>query len=106
MRFQALPGFRDFFPAEMAVRRHVEDAWHAASKAAGFEEIDGPPLESLDLFKAKSGNEIIDQLYVLNAERAREEARLGTGQNPKRKRGKRRKQPDPDQESLFGEGEQ
>jgi histidyl-tRNA synthetase len=64
MDFQALPGFRDFYPEEMALRRHVERAWHAASQAAGLEEIDGPPLESLDLLKAKSGNEIIDQLYT------------------------------------------
>ncbi|MHC5052163.1 MAG: ATP phosphoribosyltransferase regulatory subunit, partial [Planctomycetota bacterium] len=64
MEFKALPGFRDFYPEEMALRRHVEGAWHAASQAAGFREIDGPPLESLDLFKAKSGNEIIEQLYT------------------------------------------
>ncbi|MHC4135281.1 MAG: ATP phosphoribosyltransferase regulatory subunit, partial [Planctomycetota bacterium] len=64
MEFQALPGFRDFYPEEMALRRHVERAWHAAAGAAGFEEIDGPPLESLDLFKAKSGNEIVEQLYT------------------------------------------
>jgi histidyl-tRNA synthetase len=64
MDFQALPGFRDFYPEEMALRRHVEEAWHAASRAAGFEEIDGPPLESLDLFKAKSGNAIVEQLYT------------------------------------------
>jgi histidyl-tRNA synthetase len=64
MEFQALPGFRDFYPAEMAVRRHVERAWHEAARAAGFQEMDGPPLESLELFKAKSGNEIVDQLYA------------------------------------------
>jgi len=64
MAFQALPGFRDFYPEEMALRRHVEQAWHAAARGAGFEEIEGPPLESLDLFKAKSGNEIVEQLYA------------------------------------------
>jgi len=74
MDFQALPGFRDFYPGEMALRRHVERAWHAASRAAGFEEIDGPPLESLDLFKAKSGNEIIDQLYAFTDKGDREVA--------------------------------
>jgi histidyl-tRNA synthetase len=64
MSFRALAGFRDFYPVEMAMRRHIEGAWHAASKAAGFEEIDGPPLESLDLFKAKSGDAIVEQLYA------------------------------------------
>jgi len=64
MRFQTLPGFRDFYPAEMALRRHVEGAWHAAARTAGFEEIDGPPLESLELLKAKSGEAIVEQLYA------------------------------------------
>jgi len=64
MQFRALPGFRDFFPEEMAVRRHIESAWHAAARAAGFEEIEGPPLESLDLLKAKSGEAIVEEIYA------------------------------------------
>jgi histidyl-tRNA synthetase len=64
MRFQALPGFRDFFPEDLAVRRWIESAWHRASRNAGFEEIDGPVLEALELFTAKSGPEIANQLYA------------------------------------------
>ena len=63
MQFKALPGFRDFYPDEMFVRRHVEGAWHAAARAAGFEEIDGPPLESLELLTAKSGEAIVGELF-------------------------------------------
>ena len=74
MSFRALPGFRDFYPAEMAVRRRVEDAWHAASRAAGFEEIDGPPLESLDLFRAKSGDAIAGELFQFTDKGGREVA--------------------------------
>ena len=66
MRFKALSGFRDFYPAEMARRRWIEDAWHRASRAAGFEEWDGPILESLDLIAAKSGDEIEGQLYAFS----------------------------------------
>jgi histidyl-tRNA synthetase len=66
MRFDGLKGFRDFYPAEMAFRRWIEDAWHRASRAAGFEEWDGPVLESLDLIAAKSGAEIEGQLYVFD----------------------------------------
>jgi histidyl-tRNA synthetase len=64
MRFQPLPGFRDFYPEEMAVRRAIEEAWHRASLRAGFQEWSGPPLESLELFTAKSGDEIVEQLYA------------------------------------------
>lgn len=74
MAFQALPGFRDFYPETMALRRHIERAWHAAAKAAGFEEIDGPPLESLELFKAKSGAAIADELYAFTDKGDREVA--------------------------------
>ena len=74
MSFRALPGFRDFFPEEMAVRRHVESAWHAASRAAGFEEIDGPPLETLDLLKAKSGDAIAEELFDFTDKGGREVA--------------------------------
>jgi histidyl-tRNA synthetase len=74
MAFRALTGFRDFYPKEMALRRHVEQAWHAASRSAGFEEIDGPPLESLDLLRAKSGEEIVAQLYTFRDKGEREVA--------------------------------
>jgi histidyl-tRNA synthetase len=74
MRFQTLPGFRDFFPEDMAVRRWVESAWHRASRAAGFAEIDGPVLEGLELFTAKSGPEIAGQLFAFTDKGGREVA--------------------------------
>lgn len=64
MRFRVLPGFRDFLPQELAVRRWIESAWRRASRGAGFEEIDGPVLEPLELLSAKSGEEIVGQLYA------------------------------------------
>ena len=72
MRFQALPGFRDFEPEAQAVRRWIESAWHEASRRAGFQEWDGPPLESLELFTAKSGQEIAEQLYAFTDKGGRE----------------------------------
>lgn len=64
MRFKVLPGFRDFLPAELATRRWIESAWHRASRGAGFQEVDGPVLEPLELVTAKSGEEIVQQLYT------------------------------------------
>jgi histidyl-tRNA synthetase len=72
MRFQALPGFRDFDPPTMAVRRWVESSWHEASRRAGFQEWDGPALESLELFTSKSGQEIAEQLYAFTDKGGRE----------------------------------
>src|SRR5688572_8599839 len=62
--FQRLPGFRDFPPEDLALRAHVFDAWRRVSRRYGFQEYDGPPLESLDLYVEKSGAEIVEQLYT------------------------------------------
>jgi histidyl-tRNA synthetase len=63
MRHQALPGFRDFHPPELAVRAHVFGAMRRVALRYGFEEYDGPPLEALELYTEKSGDEIVAQLY-------------------------------------------
>lgn len=60
---QALPGFRDFLPAECAVRNYIFAQWREVSRRYGFVEYDGPVLEDLELFKKKSGEEIAKQLY-------------------------------------------
>jgi histidyl-tRNA synthetase len=63
MQTQALPGFRDFYPDDFAVRAHIFRTWREVAARYGFEEYDGPPLEPLDLYTAKSGAEIVGQLY-------------------------------------------
>ena len=45
------------------VRAHVFEAWRRVSRRYGFVEYDGPPLEALDLYVEKSGQEIVSQLY-------------------------------------------
>ena len=63
MQPKALPGFRDFYPADFAFRAHLFNTWRAVAARYGFEEWDGPPLEPLELYTAKSGDEIVGQLY-------------------------------------------
>ena len=63
MSIQALPGFRDFYPDTMAIRSHVFGAMRRVALRYGFEEYDGPPLEPLELYTQKSGDEIVGQLY-------------------------------------------
>lgn len=62
--FARLPGFRDFPPEEMAVRAHICDAWRRVAVRYAFREYDGPPLEALELYTEKSGDEIVGQLYT------------------------------------------
>lgn len=63
MTAKALPGFRDFPPNDLALRAYIFAAWRRVATRYGFEEYDGPPLEPLDLYTAKSGDEIVGQLY-------------------------------------------
>jgi histidyl-tRNA synthetase len=74
MAFQALPGFRDFYPAELAQRTHIFDAMRRVARRYGFEEYDGPPLEPLELYTDKSGEEIVGQLYAFTDRGGREVA--------------------------------
>ncbi len=64
MAIQALPGFRDFYPDDLALRNHIFDAMRRVAPRYGFEEWDGPPLEPLELYTGKSGDEIVAQLYT------------------------------------------
>jgi histidyl-tRNA synthetase len=64
MRFSALPGFRDVFPEVFARRRRIFGVWRDVATRYGFEEYDGPPLEPLELYTQKSGDEIVGQLYT------------------------------------------
>src|SRR5687768_500932 len=70
----ALPGFRDFYPKELAEREYIFRVWHDVASRFGFEQYDGPPLESLDLYTKKSGDEIVTQLYSFTDKGGREVA--------------------------------
>ena len=63
VEIRGLPGFRDFYPEEMATRAYVVSIWREVARRYGFEEYDGPPLEDLELYTRKSGEEIVEQLY-------------------------------------------
>src|SRR5688572_8321820 len=58
-----LPGFRDFYPDEFAARAFILQTWRDVARRFGFVEYDGPPLEPLELYTKKSGDEIVGQLY-------------------------------------------
>ncbi|HXR03242.1 MAG TPA: histidine--tRNA ligase [Verrucomicrobiae bacterium] len=68
---ERLPGFRDFYPEPLPhsdvgsadARQFIFGRWRETARRYGFREYDGPPLESLELFTTKSGDEIVGQLY-------------------------------------------
>ena len=62
-KFESLPGFRAFYPEERARLGHILEVWRAACRRYGFREWEGPVLEPLELLTAKSGDEIVRQLF-------------------------------------------
>lgn len=70
----ALPGFRDFYPDEFAQRAHIFRAWREVARRHAFVEYDGPPLEPLELYTRKSGEEIVNQLYAFTDKGGRDVA--------------------------------
>ena len=71
---QALPGFRDFLPDDRAVGNYIFARWRDVARRYGFIEWDGPVLEPTDLYKKKSGAEIVDQLFNFTDKGEREVA--------------------------------
>jgi histidyl-tRNA synthetase len=71
---QALPGFRDFLPDDCAVRNSIFARWREVTRRYGFVEWDGPVLEPTELYKKKSGAEIVDQLFNFTDKGEREVA--------------------------------
>jgi histidyl-tRNA synthetase len=58
-------GTRDFFPEDMSFRRWLYAKTRVASERFGYQEYDGPFLERIDLYAAKSGEELVmEQSFV------------------------------------------
>lgn len=72
--FQTLPGFREFYPEDLALRSHLFRRWRQTAGVFGFAEYDAPVLEPLDLYRAKSGSEIEAQLFSFTDKGGREVA--------------------------------
>jgi histidyl-tRNA synthetase len=62
---QPLKGTRDFYPEEMAIRQWLYRTIKEVSESYGYREYEGPYLESLELYAAKSGDELVkEQSFV------------------------------------------
>ena len=71
---QTLPGFRDFLPEDCARRNYIFARWREVARRYGFVEWEGPVLEATELYKKKSGAEIVDQLFNFTDKGEREVA--------------------------------
>jgi histidyl-tRNA synthetase len=70
--FQVPRGTRDFTPEEMEKRRYIEQNMAATFTSFGYGEIQTPTFENLELFTAKSGDSIVNELYAFTDKGGRE----------------------------------
>src|SRR5438552_17696248 len=75
---QAPRGTRDFYPQDMAVRRYIENTWRQVSINHGFDEIEGPTFEHLELYTHKSGPGIASEIFHVFSGKGKDEERVAS----------------------------
>ncbi|HLC63698.1 MAG TPA: histidine--tRNA ligase [Candidatus Nanoarchaeia archaeon] len=68
---EKVKGTRDFYPEEMEIENYILDTWKKVAKNYNYKEIEGPILESAEIYK-KSGQEIPEQTYQLQDKSGRQ----------------------------------
>ncbi len=58
-KIKSVKGVREFYPEEMSLRNYIYGKVRLASQSFGYQEYDGPFLETIDLYAAKSGEELV-----------------------------------------------
>ena len=63
MKVERIKGFRDQYPEEMEPRKRMFSVAETTAELFGFGRIDYPSLEYLDLYRIKSGDELLNQTF-------------------------------------------
>ncbi len=58
---QPYKGTRDFYPEDFRIRKYIFDTWETVVESYGYEQYDAPLIEPLELYAAKSGQEIVNE---------------------------------------------
>ena len=58
-KIQAVKGTREFYPEQMALRNFIYKKMSEAATSFGYQEYDAPFIEPIDLYAAKSGEELV-----------------------------------------------
>ncbi len=65
-------GFRDVFPEESEPRKAIFEKSERAAEAFGFKKIEMPSVEYMDLYRSKSGDELVSQCFAFYDKGGRE----------------------------------
>ncbi len=72
MRIERLKGFRDHYPDDMEIRYDFIKKMMETAISFGYRMIDFPALESMDLYRLKSGTELLEQTFSFTDKGGRE----------------------------------
>ncbi len=75
-------GVRDFFPSDMAVQNHIFSLWKNISRKYGYEEYNASVLEPAELYRAKSGDELVNEQTYTFTDRGDREVTLRPEMTP------------------------
>lgn len=73
---QAVKGTREFYPEQMFARNFIYEKVRAASELFGYREWDGPFIEPIELYAAKSGEELVKKQSFTFEDRGGEQVAL------------------------------
>ncbi|MBI4086415.1 histidine--tRNA ligase [Candidatus Kaiserbacteria bacterium] len=75
-------GVRDFYPEDMAIQRYIFDTWANVAESYGFERYDASVLEPAELYRAKTGEEIVNEQTYTFRDRGDREVTLRPEMTP------------------------
>jgi len=75
-------GVRDFYPVDMAIQNYIFDTWKKTAESFGYEEYGASVLEPANLYKAKSGDEIVNEQTYTFIDRGEREVTLRPEMTP------------------------
>lgn len=79
---QPYKGARDFYPEDMRLQKYIFNTWRAVAERYGFEEYDAPLLEPTDMYRAKTGEEIVNEQTYSFADRGGREVTIRPEMTP------------------------
>lgn len=79
---ESYKGVRDFYPEDQFVQNHIFYTWRKAAEKFGYEEYEASVLEPAELYRAKSGEEIVNEQTYTFIDRGDREVTLRPEMTP------------------------
>ena len=75
-------GVRDFYPEDQFIENHIFNIWRKTLESYGYQEYNASVLEPAELYKAKSGDEIVNEQTYTFIDRGDREVTLRPEMTP------------------------